>query len=86
MAPNLFARIIRFQAAFDAKRIAPDRSWLSIAYDLGYFDQTHMIRDFQNLGGDPPNRLFQRSGDLQPSSLVPPGDDNRLDINQGTST
>jgi AraC-like DNA-binding protein len=70
VAPKLFARITRFQVALDAKRLAPARSWLSIAHELGYFDQTHMIQDFQILGGDAPSRLFQRCGDIQPWSLA----------------
>ncbi len=33
IGPKLFARITRFQIALDAKRVAPARSWLSIAHD-----------------------------------------------------
>jgi AraC-like DNA-binding protein len=69
LSPKLFARITRFQMALDAKRNTPARSWLSIAHEYGYFDQMHMIRDFQCLGGDTPGQILQQSGDLQPWSV-----------------
>jgi AraC-like DNA-binding protein len=70
MSPKPFARITRFQTALDAKRRAANRSWLSIAHALGYFDQMHMIEDFHTLGGGAPGLVMQRSGDLQPWSLA----------------
>jgi len=72
MSPKLFARVRRFQLAMDAKRIAPNRSWMSVAHEFGYFDQMHMIRDFQRLGGNTPTQLLQQIGDLQPWSLGTP--------------
>jgi hypothetical protein len=62
----------RFQAALDTKRLSPRRSWLSVAHELGYFDQMHMVRDFQSLGGDVPSHVIQQSGDLQPWSVASP--------------
>jgi AraC-like DNA-binding protein len=71
LTPKTFARTRRFQRAFDAKRFFPQRTWLSIAHEFGYFDQMHMVRDFQILGGDAPSNLLDQSGDLQPWSLPP---------------
>ena len=71
ITPKLFARTTRFQRALDAKRLSPGLSWLSIAHEFGYFDQMHMVRDFQSLGGDSPNNVLELSGDLQPWSLGP---------------
>jgi AraC-like DNA-binding protein len=71
LTPKTFARTTRFQRALDAKRFFPQRTWLSIAHEFGYFDQMHMVRDFQILGGDVPSNLLDRSGDLQPWSLAP---------------
>jgi hypothetical protein len=68
--PKLFARITRFQLALDTKRVAPQRSWMSVAHELGYFDQMHMIHDFRCLGGNAPGSLFQQIGDYQPWSLA----------------
>jgi AraC-like DNA-binding protein len=70
--PKLFARITRFQAALDAKRMAPHQSWMSVAHQFGYFDQMHLIRDFQSLGGDSPILLSEQIGDHRPWSLASP--------------
>jgi AraC-like DNA-binding protein len=69
ITPKLFARIRRFQMALDTKRLSPGRSWMSVAHRLGYFDQMHMIRDFQSLGGTLPGEIFDQIGDFQPWSL-----------------
>jgi hypothetical protein len=58
--------------ALDTKRIAPQRSWMSVAHELGYFDQMHMIHDFRCLGDNAPGNLFQQIGDYQPWSLASP--------------
>ncbi len=71
MTPKLFAQTARFQNALDAKRLSPKRSWLSVAHELGYFDQMHMIRDFQRFGGSAPSGLLEQGGDTQPWSLAP---------------
>ena len=67
--PKLFARLIRFQAALDAKRKSPEWSWLTIAHHFGYFDQMHMVLDFKKLGGLAPSEVLQQIGDYQPWSL-----------------
>ena len=69
--PKLFARISRFQMAVDTKRSAPSRSWMNVAHHLGYFDQMHMVRDFQSLGGALPGEILTQIGDFQPWSLAP---------------
>jgi AraC-like DNA-binding protein len=71
LTPKTFARTTRFQRALDAKRFYPQRTWLTIAHEFGYFDQMHMVRDFQILGGDAPSSLLDQSGDIQPWSLPP---------------
>lgn len=69
--PKLFARITRFEMALDTKRGAPGQSWMNIAHELGYFDQMHMVRDFQSLGGTLPGEILAQIGDYQPWSLAP---------------
>lgn len=71
-SPKLFTRITRFQAALDAKRMAPHRSWMSVAHDCGYFDQMHLIRDFKSLGGEIPSELIQQGRDFRPWSVSSP--------------
>ena len=69
LTPKTFARTTRFQQALDAKRFFPGRTWLSVAHEFGYFDQMHMVRDFQRLCGMAPSDVLDLSGDIQPWSL-----------------
>ncbi|MCE7993282.1 MAG: AraC family transcriptional regulator [Roseivirga sp.] len=34
------------------------REWTSIAHDSGYYDQSHMIAEYQKMCGQSPERLF----------------------------
>lgn len=64
--PKLYSRIARFQSALDSKLGSPKRSWLDIAHGHGYHDQMHMIRDFHDLAGDVPSKIFSSIGDMRP--------------------
>ena len=58
LSPKLYARICRFRrptAALNASQAAPD--WAQLALDCGYFDQSHLIHDFQQFAGATPQRL-----------------------------
>jgi AraC-like DNA-binding protein len=70
MSPKVFARIARFQAALDAKLANPARTWLDIAHSFGYYDQMHMIHDFEHLGRNTPTQVLVEIGDVRPSALV----------------
>ena len=53
IAPKLLARIRRFQRVFSAWR--DDAGSLArVAAECGYFDQSHLIRDFRELAGAAP--------------------------------
>ncbi len=70
MSPKTFARIARFQAALDAKLANPLRTWLDIAHSFGYYDQMHMVHDFERLGRNAPTQLLLQMGDVRPAALV----------------
>jgi len=62
LSPKLFARICRFRSARAAALVtAPDHAgphghdWATLALDSGYFDQSHLIRDFQDFTGASPD-------------------------------
>ena len=57
MAPKLFARTIRFDAALAAHHNAPDRSWTDIVHELGYFDQAHFIGECRAFAGVMPSGI-----------------------------
>lgn len=60
IAPKLYARIVRFEAALQRKAIAPELRWTEIAHSLGYHDQMHMVHDFNRLSGDSPTAIGSR--------------------------
>jgi AraC-like DNA-binding protein len=55
--PKMYSRIIRFQAAtqFYGKDL---RALSDIAYDCGYYDQSHFIHDFKEFSGYHPSSYF----------------------------
>lgn len=56
-SPKLYTRIIRFQAAMDAYG-KPKRSLTEIAYEAGYYDQSHFIHEFKQFSGYHPKVFF----------------------------
>lgn len=74
VSPKSFARVARFQGSVDAKLARPDRSWLDIAHSFGYFDQMHMIHDFERLGRTIPSQLITQMGDIRPPALAAAND------------
>jgi AraC-like DNA-binding protein len=54
MPPKLFARIVRFSNAYRLREGNASINWTHIAYECGYFDQMHMIRDFKEFAGVAP--------------------------------
>jgi AraC-like DNA-binding protein len=62
IAPRHFARIQRFHALLRASDLAPHPSWAALAAHLGYADQSHLIREVQDLAGVTPTRLHEERG------------------------
>jgi AraC-like DNA-binding protein len=60
LPPKRYAGIVRFNAALAAKMSAPARFWTDIAHEFGYFDQMHMVRDFERFAGESPTMFFRR--------------------------
>jgi AraC-like DNA-binding protein len=56
--PTMFIRQARFRMAYRLKKSHPQLSWTAIAYECGYFDQMHLIRDFKLFTNATPT-LFQ---------------------------
>ena len=63
LRPKLFARICRFQQVFRVLEQQPAH-WARVAADCGYYDSSHLIRDFRELSGETPVRLVQESHQL----------------------
>lgn len=51
LSPKAVCRIARFRAAVDLVQRAPDRAWSDVAYACGFYDQSHLVNEFQSLAG-----------------------------------
>jgi AraC-like DNA-binding protein len=55
--PRLIARVARFRRAFELGMAGGRGAWAAIAARTGYADQSHLVREFRELGGWPPERF-----------------------------
>jgi AraC-like DNA-binding protein len=60
MNPKMYARILKFSKAYRLHEMFPELSWITIAYQAGYYDQMHMIRDFKTFAGVNPSIIQQQ--------------------------
>jgi AraC-like DNA-binding protein len=60
VTPKLLARILRFERAVALVDARTDMGWAEIAQACGYYDQAHMIRDFNQFAGAPPSEFARR--------------------------
>ncbi|CAN7741289.1 helix-turn-helix domain-containing protein [Duganella sp. LjRoot269] len=58
LSPKLYARICRFRRATSALKAAAAPDWAQLALDCGYFDQSHLIHEFQEFSGSAPERFL----------------------------
>lgn len=54
VSPKTYERILRFSRAVETIRKNEHPNWSSLAYQLGYSDQAHLIRDFKSYSGMTP--------------------------------
>jgi AraC-like DNA-binding protein len=60
ITPKLLARILRFERVVSLIDARTTMSWAEIAQACGYYDQAHMIRDFNQFAGGPPSEFARR--------------------------
>jgi AraC-like DNA-binding protein len=63
ISPKLFARMQRFQRVFPTLE-SGDSGWAETAFQCGYYDQAHLIREFREFAGKPPAALLAVDADL----------------------
>jgi AraC-like DNA-binding protein len=54
LPPKVFARVLRFRRALQLADADGGLDWAEIAHHTGYYDQAHMVRDFQQFTGRSP--------------------------------
>jgi transcriptional regulator GlxA family with amidase domain len=65
MTPKLFSRVQRFQRTIALVRQTTAPDWARLAVDCGYFDQSHLIRDFLMFSGFSPADYLRRQNYLR---------------------
>ena len=58
ISPKQFLKIVRFQHTVYDKQLNSYKDLTRLAYDSGYYDQSHMINDFKSLSGMTPKAYF----------------------------
>jgi AraC-like DNA-binding protein len=71
MTPKRYHRIRRFQRARKRVQYPSSPDWADVALECGYFDQSHLIRDFQEFAGFSPVEFQRRWGEHVLPNHVP---------------
>lgn len=69
--PSQFRKIIRFRNVLtEYLSVNPETRLTSITYNLNYFDQSHMIKDFKALTNFTPRKFFSRITKLEDGQII----------------
>jgi AraC-like DNA-binding protein len=70
LTPKLFGRVRRFQHALDRSQQNETRTdWAQLAFECGYFDQSHLIRDFVAFASVSPAEYRRRQEQLDRAGI-----------------
>jgi AraC-like DNA-binding protein len=69
LKPKIFNRVQRFQRTLALAHQIPPPDWAQLAVEHGYFDQSHLIRDFLAFSGFSPIDYLRRLNDLRKQGL-----------------
>jgi AraC-like DNA-binding protein len=61
LSPKHYARVCRFYQAFMTKEYQPNLNWQTIAFNSGYTDYQHLVKDFKQFAGTTPNSLIKET-------------------------
>ncbi|SRR5579871_537761 len=74
MGPKEYARIIRFRRLFQGVPLSPQQDWSALSPQFGFFDQSHLIRNFHKLTGQSPVRFME---EFEDRGMLIPGQASR---------
>ncbi len=63
MPAKMYARIARFHKAYKILESTPIISWTDLTYEVGYYDQTHFIKDFKEFAKLTPSLVHKELSD-----------------------
>lgn len=62
LSPKMFSRIYKFQKVIRLIEQQKKVDWSLLAYECGYFDQAHFIKEFQSFSGINPVSYLEKRG------------------------
>ncbi|MBK7944030.1 MAG: AraC family transcriptional regulator [Flavobacteriales bacterium] len=62
LGPKRYASLVRFQSLLRRLEREHDPDWTQLALEHGYYDQSHMVNQFQEMTGHSPTRYMQVKG------------------------
>jgi AraC-like DNA-binding protein len=62
LSPKMFSRIYKFQRVIHLIEEQKKVDWSMLAYECGYFDQAHFIKEFQAFSGINPAAYLDKRG------------------------
>ncbi|WP_437997801.1 helix-turn-helix domain-containing protein [Sorangium sp. So ce185] len=86
LSPKALARLIRFSRATERLERVPDASLTALAFELGYADQAHFIREFRAFTGMSPGRFAAEVRRLSPHGEGAGGARDAGDADRGEHT
>ena len=64
LTPKRYARVLRFGVLLPTLVRCGPRDWADVAVGAGYFDQSHLIREFHQMAGMPPGQYVPVHADM----------------------
>lgn len=62
LGPKRYASLVRFQSLLRRLEREHDPDWTQLALEHGFYDQSHMVNQFQEMTGHSPTRYMQVKG------------------------
>lgn len=63
LRPKSFARVVKFHRVLKMIEQTKQVEWAAIAYECGYYDQAHFIKEFHTFSGVNPSKYLTQKGD-----------------------
>lgn len=70
LSPKAYLRIIKFRKALRQIHFAPFKKLTQVAYESGYYDQSHFIKEFQFFTEKSPSQLQKSLQNVQKKVLI----------------
>lgn len=68
--PKEYIQIYRFSKSLNILQTIPDTTLTDLAYACGYYDKSHLIKDYKSLSGYTPTELMKKSDPYSPDTLL----------------